>query len=384
MKELSNVTIIISDIKITNLIYDSNEVPTLDCTIRSKTKGASTKAYSSSEATIAPTWNNIDPIVFKDTSFLDLLNDGIAFKLRVKNMAISKCVGTAVINFVNKCTPDESKKHYIQENILREGGQGSIIGTLEANLQFQNLPLYAQLEGGIHTESTCTGRPLFPSLPVPEKYVHSINAPVTRPSPTSTPSPSRPITPHQQQTPISNNSPQLPQQQPNEPVLLPGWERRIEPTTKRVFYVDHNTKTTHWTPPNVVVKVKPQQPMQSTQPVQPVQPVVLPNYVVQIPLPPGWEERKDPTSGRTYYVNHKDKATSWQDPRKTPTPTPNWVDNARQGPPPQLFQNQQQQQPTNIGPPIPPGWEMRTDVATGRPYYVNHIMKTTQWDRPLL
>lgn len=31
--------------------------------------------------------------------------------------------------------------------------------------------------------------------------------------------------------------------------------------------------------------------------------------------------------------------------------------------------------------PLPPGWEERQD-ANGRMFYVNHIGRTTQWDRP--
>lgn len=37
-------------------------------------------------------------------------------------------------------------------------------------------------------------------------------------------------------------------------------------------------------------------------------------------------------------------------------------------------------QVTSIGP-LPPGWEERQD-ANGRTYYVNHIARFTQWDRP--
>jgi len=34
------------------------------------------------------------------------------------------------------------------------------------------------------------------------------------------------------------------------------------------------------------------------------------------PLPAGWEMRKDP-QGRTYFVDHKSKTTTWTDPRKS-------------------------------------------------------------------
>lgn len=34
----------------------------------------------------------------------------------------------------------------------------------------------------------------------------------------------------------------------------------------------------------------------------------------EVPLPPGWEEAKD-VDGKTYFIDHESKATSWIDPR---------------------------------------------------------------------
>lgn len=68
--------------------------------------------------------------------------------------------------------------------------------------------------------------------------------------------------------------------------LPPGWEIRyttISPSLPpRKYYVDHNTQTTHWNPP-------------------------------EPPLPPGWEERRDP-HGRLYYIDHNTQTTTWQRP----------------------------------------------------------------------
>uniref|UniRef100_A0A182ITS4 HECT-type E3 ubiquitin transferase n=1 Tax=Anopheles atroparvus TaxID=41427 RepID=A0A182ITS4_ANOAO len=44
---------------------------------------------------------------------------------------------------------------------------------------------------------------------------------------------------------------------------------------------------------------------------------------------------------------------------------------------PQHHYHQRQQQPE----PLPPGWEVRQDPV-GRTYYVNHVARTTQWERP--
>uniref|UniRef100_A0AAQ6A4C0 E3 ubiquitin-protein ligase n=1 Tax=Amphiprion ocellaris TaxID=80972 RepID=A0AAQ6A4C0_AMPOC len=130
------------------------------------------------------------------------------------------------------------------------------------------------------------------------------------------------------------------------------WEQRVLPHG-RVYYVDHNTKTTTW----------------------------------ERPLPPGWEKRVD-QRGRFYYVDHNTRTTTWQ------RPTAESVRNYQQ------WQSQRSQlqgamhqfsqrflyQPS--GAPVendplgalPPGWEKRQD--NGRVYFVNHNTRTTQWDDP--
>ncbi|XP_051053363.1 E3 ubiquitin-protein ligase NEDD4 [Phodopus roborovskii] len=96
---------------------------------------------------------------------------------------------------------------------------------------------------------------------------------------------------------------------------------------------------------------------------QPALPVLLPT---SSGLPPGWEEKQD-ERGRSYYVDHNSKTTTWakptmqDDPRlkhlKAKTP----VDN-------------------DLGP-LPPGWEERTHTD-GRVFYINHNTKKTQWEDP--
>uniref|UniRef100_UPI0037E9BDCB NEDD4-like E3 ubiquitin-protein ligase WWP1 n=1 Tax=Semicossyphus pulcher TaxID=241346 RepID=UPI0037E9BDCB len=72
-----------------------------------------------------------------------------------------------------------------------------------------------------------------------------------------------------------------------------------------------------------------------------------PNAGTSDPLPPGWEQRKDP-HGRTYYVDHNTRTTTWERPQ-----------------------------------PLPPGWERRVDDR-GRIYYVDHNTRTTTWQRPTM
>ncbi|XP_060778480.1 NEDD4-like E3 ubiquitin-protein ligase WWP1 isoform X2 [Neoarius graeffei] len=124
----------------------------------------------------------------------------------------------------------------------------------------------------------------------------------------------------------------------------------------RTYYVDHNTRTTTWERPQ--------------------------------PLPPGWERRVD-NRGRIYYVDHNTRTTTWQ------RPTMESVRNFEQ------WQSQRSQlqgamhqfnqrylysasmmsaENDPLGP-LPPGWERRVD-SNDRVYFVNHNTKTTQWEDP--
>jgi len=44
------------------------------------------------------------------------------------------------------------------------------------------------------------------------------------------------------------------QQQQQQHLLPPGVEMMTDPVSGRVFYIDHNTKTTSWDPPIIIAK----------------------------------------------------------------------------------------------------------------------------------
>ncbi|XP_061678288.1 NEDD4-like E3 ubiquitin-protein ligase WWP2 isoform X4 [Syngnathoides biaculeatus] len=134
--------------------------------------------------------------------------------------------------------------------------------------------------------------------------------------------------------------------------LPTGWEQKVLPHG-RVYYVDHNTKTTTW----------------------------------ERPLPTGWEKRVD-QRGRFYYVDHNTRTTTWQ--RPTAESVRNYQQwqsqrNQLQGAMHQFSQRflyQLCSAPVENDPlgPLPHGWEKRQD--NGRMYFVNHNTRTTQWDDP--
>ncbi|XP_074933988.1 E3 ubiquitin-protein ligase NEDD4-like isoform X8 [Phalacrocorax aristotelis] len=99
--------------------------------------------------------------------------------------------------------------------------------------------------------------------------------------------------------PSPYNSPK-PQHKVAQSFLPPGWEMRIAPNG-RPFFIDHNTKTTTWEDPRLKFPVH----LRSKASLNP-------NDLG--PLPPGWEERIH-LDGRTFYIDHNNKITQWEDPR---------------------------------------------------------------------
>uniref|UniRef100_A0AAY4DF66 HECT-type E3 ubiquitin transferase n=1 Tax=Denticeps clupeoides TaxID=299321 RepID=A0AAY4DF66_9TELE len=116
-------------------------------------------------------------------------------------------------------------------------------------------------------------------------------------------------------------------------------------------------------------------------------------YVLTTPgLPPGWEERKD-AKGRTYYVNHNNRSTTWTRPILQEDPRLKY---------PVHMRTKATLDPGDLGP-LPPGWEERVH-ADGRTFYIDHskisphphfslppappslsvYTKNTQWEDPRL
>ncbi|KAJ3056769.1 hypothetical protein HK097_004341 [Rhizophlyctis rosea] len=131
------------------------------------------------------------------------------------------------------------------------------------------------------------------------------------------------------------------------------------------------------------------------------------------PLPQGWERRTD-NLGRTYFVDHNTRTTTWHRPpvsatpassaaeqqqttdaerrrhnnrtlpgtdgTSTPTaatPTPTTATPAPTTPAPAASSSGTN---ANLGP-LPSGWEQRT-TPEGRPYFVDHNTRTTTWIDP--
>jgi hypothetical protein len=83
----------------------------------------------------------------------------------------------------------------------------------------------------------------------------------------------------------------------------------------------------------------------------------------------GWVKSVDPNSGRAFYANHITRKTQWEPPE-------DWVEESS----PPLLPPKDDNDSTNEA--LPGNWEVMHDPTTGKPFYVDHQRKITQWTRP--
>lgn len=109
--------------------------------------------------------------------------------------------------------------------------------------------------------------------------------------------------------------------------------RRLDEAWHRVYYLNTITKARQWDAPVAAAALAAP---------------ILAGSAVQLKDPDGIEAKIDPKTGRTFYVDHFLKKTSWDAPRK-----------------------------------IPVGWERSFDSRTQKIYYIDHVHKKTQYAHPL-
>jgi E3 ubiquitin-protein ligase NEDD4 len=197
----------------------------------------------------------------------------------------------------------------------------------------------------------------------------------------------------------------------NQGRLPAGWERR-EDNLGRTYYVDHNTRSTTWNRPSTTYnerdqrtameanmqmerrahqnRMLPEDRTGANSPSVPdgqgTTPQPNSNAVSMMAtgattagtgeLPAGWEQRTTP-EGRSYFVDHNTRTTTWVDPRRQQYIRMYGPQNAGGS------NATIQQQPVSQLGPLPSGWEMRL-TNTARVYFVDHNTKTTTWDDPRL
>ncbi|XP_053166379.1 transcriptional coactivator YAP1 isoform X3 [Hemicordylus capensis] len=150
---------------------------------------------------------------------------------------------------------------------------------------------------------------------------------------------------------------------PDDVPLPPGWEMAKTPTGQR-YFLNHIDQTTTWQDPRKALLSQMNVTAPTSPPVQPnimnsatgsfpsssnkngMLPTSGPmtHSALQGPLPDGWEQAMT-QDGEIYYINHKNKTTSWLDPRLDPR----FAMNQR------ISQSAPVKQPPPLAPQSPPG-----------------------------
>jgi hypothetical protein len=112
----------------------------------------------------------------------------------------------------------------------------------------------------------------------------------------------------QQQHDDYSHTHRLPDGSPQQQPLPPGWVEATD-NTGSIYYCNPRTQETRWDRPENLVQVSNHLPQQYQQHQhQPQQHQQIP------PLPPGWLEATDNTTGKIYYCNPKTRETKWERP----------------------------------------------------------------------
>uniref|UniRef100_A0A7M4EZB2 E3 ubiquitin-protein ligase n=1 Tax=Crocodylus porosus TaxID=8502 RepID=A0A7M4EZB2_CROPO len=211
---------------------------------------------------------------------------------------------------------------------------------------------------------------------------------------------------------------QLQHQQQEIPPLPPGWEERQD-ILGRTYYVNHEFRRTQWKRPtaqdstadadhgnfqleaqhafthrhqisedseNLDNRDSPENHSSRRSSLQtyrveeqPALPVLLPT---SSGLPPGWEERQD-EKGRSYYIDHNSRTTTWIKPvvqTTVETGQLSTVQSTSTGQQPPSSDSSQSETDQGL---LPKGWEVR-HAPNGRPFFIDHNTKTTTWEDPRL
>mmetsp|Transcript_24172 Transcript_24172/g.39407 ORF Transcript_24172/g.39407 Transcript_24172/m.39407 type:complete len:314 (+) Transcript_24172:30-971(+) len=98
------------------------------------------------------------------------------------------------------------------------------------------------------------------------------------------------------------------------PQLPPGWEQITDPGTGQTYYCNRSTGESSWTPPAAAPMAMGAPATGATgAPMLALAPTPMGAAGV-ISLPQGWEEAKDPASGKAYYFNRSTGETRWDPP----------------------------------------------------------------------
>ncbi|KAJ8330447.1 hypothetical protein BDV3_003077 [Batrachochytrium dendrobatidis] len=400
--------------------------------------GEQTKSTSVIKRTLNPYWNQSFDLVLRNESVITVqIFDQRKWK-KDKNQGFLGVINIQMSSVFNIQTGgDEMLTVELKKSSSRDVVTGKLAINLSTNLD-QPAPSHSYGVNGLSTDlgglslgtdasPSTASRPLSSlssaSMPIPIDSTTKLGSNVTFLSPDAANGPNG-ARPSSDTNSINGMSSIEDQFGP----LPPAWERRVD-HLGRTYYVDHNTRTTTWHRPRVnasqeqraITEIERTRHNNRTLPgdnsvsesnsvsgteffaaTSPREESAMSNASMSAsvsaaalptdaspqaataslgPLPAGWEQRVTP-EGRSYFVDHNTRTTTWLDPRRVQQPNRSFTQQLNAGQAASQLAVAQQQSQQALGP-LPSGWEMRM-TNTGRIYFVDHNAKITTWDDPRL
>uniref|UniRef100_A0A6U0K128 HECT-type E3 ubiquitin transferase n=1 Tax=Sexangularia sp. CB-2014 TaxID=1486929 RepID=A0A6U0K128_9EUKA len=357
-----------------------------------------------------PSWDDTEVLRFRAT-LRHLVQDDIVIQIRHNRPARKDPVcGTARLHLGKYAHPTrEGVLTKFSETVVPEAGSPSPPGHISGILIFKALPVFAQMEGGKHTEVGVEGgKPIMDGVEMPRNIIGDLYDPNAEPEEDEeTEAAATPATAAAAVAEKAKEEPPPPQSEPtvSADALPPGWACKKDPKG-RPYYVCKYLRTTQWSPPSpaqiaeaelqaehaagaaapaaapaaelrpepaAAAPSKDRSALLSSEGVAP-KPIAIPSpvNVGGLPTTPGFPkgiEKRVTAKGRVFYANHQLKKNFWTLEAACPGfAEPPATDNAESTPQAQAG--------------LPDGFEKRLDTRSGRAYYVNHRTKTTSWDPP--
>ncbi|EGG16719.1 WW domain-containing protein [Cavenderia fasciculata] len=333
MVHVSRIRINVDHIAITNL-HKSITSGSSDCTnyLEYSLNNNHINSSPKIEGSLCPTWMNLPPIS-QIISLKDLVDSQLHFTFKEKSLK-DKTLGQLVLPIKNIFSFIEGDTKHINTWLVSMDNEK--IADLFVKIQFNEIPQLAQMLEGIHTETGIqNGQPFFSGVPLP-KLLGDITNPV-----------------------------------PQDIKLPQGWESKMD-QFGRTYYVNHNTRQTTWTNPLMSAPVEKKSGSfllqqhgssnNSNGNLASHNDAVRKNSKSKSNMSSsnGGEKTKEEKAAiliqRTFRRHRKDVYTK-------------------------TIRNPSQYRQPSQRPQLPSGWECRIDDY-GRPYYLDHMNRTTTWTPP--
>ncbi|EFA75062.1 hypothetical protein PPL_11680 [Heterostelium album PN500] len=232
------------------------------------------KRLLKSKRTTQTTWDDVDQIIV-ETTLQQLLANPLVFTVhqsRSYNATTDPAYGQANItlrNYVSDISHigDNCKIGFV-EPILH---QQMVVGAIEGDVFFHNAPLTCQMLGGVHTDvGIQDGQPFFSQF---KPLIDNNNS-------------------NRTETVVTASL-------PKEPEVLPAnWEKRVAPDGS-IYYVDHATKTSHWSLPTTTVSSTPSVPISISSSVPTSSPISITSQASSLPSILPNQQTVSPTTPNT-------------------------------------------------------------------------------------